>query len=283
MRPISRRAFVGRLAAAGAALAAPPILRRLSGGEPPARRPAEHSFMLGVASYTFREFGLEAALAMTRRVGLTRISLKDVHLPLQSSDREIAAAVRRIRESGIIPYGCGVIYMKSPAEVERAFAYARAGGLGLIIGVPEPELLPLAGRKARESGIRLAIHNHGPGDPLYPTPQSVYDRVKSMDPRVGLCLDIGHCQRSGIEPAAAAASCADRLFDVHLKDVTAASKEGEPVEIGRGVIDIPLFLRTLARVNYRGTASFEYEKDPRDPLPGLAESVGYVRGVLATL
>jgi inosose dehydratase len=283
MKTLSRRAFVGRSVAAGAALAVAPALRGLGGRERPARKPAGRSFDLGVASYTFREFGLEAALAMTRRVGLTRICLKDVHLPLQSSDAEIASAMRMIRESGIAAYACGVIYMKSPAEVERAFAYAAAGGMGLIVGVPEPDLLALAATKARETGIRLAVHNHGPGDPLYPTPQSVYEKVRTLGPGVGLCLDVGHCQRSGIDPAAAAAACADRLLDLHLKDVTAASKEGEAVEIGRGVIDIPRLLRTLARVNYLGTASFEYEKDSRDPLPGLAESVGYVRGVLALL
>jgi sugar phosphate isomerase/epimerase len=75
----------------------------------------------------------------------------------------------------------------------------------------------------------------------------------------------------------------DLLFDVHIKDVTSASAAGEPVEIGRGVIDIPGFLRTLVDLNYAGTAAFEYEKDGKNPLSGLAESVGYVREVLAEL
>jgi sugar phosphate isomerase/epimerase len=78
-------------------------------------------------------------------------------------------------------------------------------------------------------------------------------------------------------------ACASRLLDVHLKDVTAANQDGTYIEVGRGVIDIPRFLRTLIKLNYAGTASFEYEKDPKDPLAGLAESVGYVRGILAAL
>lgn len=104
-----------------------------------------------------------------------------------------------------------------------------------------------------------------------------------MDPRVGLCLDMGHCLRAGVDPAEAAEASAARLLDVHLKDVTEASKDGGPVEAGRGVIDIPRFLRILIELGYGGTASFEYEKDGKDPLPGLAESVGYFRGVLAAL
>jgi len=238
-------------------------------------------FELGLASYTFREFDLDSALAMAGRVGLARIALKSVHLPLESSEAEIRAAAAKIRAAGLVPYGCGVVYMTTEAEVEQAFAYARAGGMEVIIGVPGHELLGRAERKVRETGIELAVHNHGPGDLLYPTPASIMDRVKNLDPRIGVCLDIGHCQRSGIDPSEAAVACGARLLDVHLKDVTAPTKDGGPVEAGRGVIDLPRFLRTLAAMDYRGTAAFEYEKDGRDPLPGLAESVGYVRGVLA--
>ena len=238
-------------------------------------------FELGLASYTFREFDLDSALSMAGRVGLVRIALKSVHLPLESSETEIRAAAAKIRAAGLVPYGCGVVYMTTEAEVEQAFAYARAGGMEVIIGVPGHELLGSAERKVRETGIALAVHNHGPGDLLYPTPASILDRVKNLDPRIGVCLDIGHCQRSGIDPSEAAVACGARLLDVHLKDVTAPTKDGGPVEAGRGVIDLPRFLRTLAAMDYRRTAAFEYEKDGRDPLPGLAESVGYVRGVLA--
>ena len=238
-------------------------------------------FELGLASYTFREFDLDSALAMAGRVGLARIALKSVHLQLESSEAEIRAAAAKIRAAGLVPYGCGVVYMTTEAEVEQAFAYARAGGMEVIIGVPGHELLGRAERKVRETGIELAVHNHGPGDLLYPTPASILDRIKNLDPRIGVCLDIGHCQRSGIDPSEAAVACGARLLDVHLKDVTAPTKDGGPVEAGRGVIDLPRFLRTLAAMDYRGTAAFEYEKDGRDPLPGLAESVGYVRGVLA--
>ena len=282
-RRSSRRDFVKRGLAGAAALAASPAVGGLLGQTKPPRPATAAPFALGLASYTCREFGLDDTLAMARRVGLTRLSLKDVHLPLTASGAEIAVTVGKIRAAGLAAYGCGVIYMKTPSEVEQAFAYAKAGGMEVIIGVPNHELLPLADKKVRESGIKLAIHNHGPGDPLYPTPGSVLDKVRTMDPRLGLCLDIGHCLRAGVEPSEAAEAAAARLLDIHLKDVTAASAEGGPVEAGRGVVDLPRFLRTLAKLGYRGTTSFEYEKDGKDPLPGLAESVGYVRGILATL
>jgi sugar phosphate isomerase/epimerase len=279
MKTTTRRGFLGGslAAAAGAALATTGWSgeRRAAGAGP--------GFALGLASYTCREFGLDAALAMARRVGLDRICLKDMHLPLDSPAEVIRATVERIRGRGVVPYACGVVYMTSEAEVDRAFAYAATAGMGVMVGVPEHDLLGRAERKVRETGISLAIHNHGPGDLRYPTPASVLERISKLDPRIGVCLDVGHCRRSGIEPAQAAAACGPRLLDVHMKDVSAATAEGATVECGRGVIDLPRLLRTLREIGFRGTASFEYEKDGGDPLAGLAESVGYVRGVLAAL
>lgn len=240
-------------------------------------------WMLGLASYTFREFGLEETLAMTQRLALKRIALKSFHLPLDSSREKIEEIAAKVRRAGLDLYGCGVVYMKNRNEVNHAFEYAQAAGIKVIIGVPDPELLGLVNRKVKDYDIQVAIHNHGPTDKVYPTPESAYKRIQGLDRRIGLCIDIGHTQRAGIDPAESARKFADRLLDVHIKDVTAADKSGSTIEIGRGIIDIPRFLQTLDAIGYMGTAGFEFEKDGKDPLPGVAESVGYVRGVLAVL
>jgi inosose dehydratase len=49
------------------------------------------------------------------------------------------------------------------AEVDNAFAYATYAGMDLIVGVPEHALLEHCNGKVKETGIKLAIHNHGPG------------------------------------------------------------------------------------------------------------------------
>jgi len=241
------------------------------------------SLKLGMASYTFREFGLKETLAMTKRLGLTHICFKSFHLPMESTEREIKVVAEKVKDIGLDLYGCGVVYMKNEKEVVQAFGYAKAAGMRMIIGVPNHELLELVNDKVKEYNIQVAIHNHGPGDELYPTPESIFEKIKGLDSRIGLCLDIGHTLRAGVNPSDSAIKYADRLLDVHFKDVTAASKEGGPVEVGRGVIDIPQFLRTLLKINYSGIASLEYEKDGKDPLPGAAESVGYINGVLSVL
>jgi inosose dehydratase len=243
----------------------------------------KRKFELGVASYTFRKFKLDETLAMTKRVGLKYVCFKSFHLALDSTPAQIKAVVAKVKEAGLELYGGGVIYMNSEAEVNRAFDYAKAAGMKVIVGVPKPELLKLVNRKVQEYDIKVAIHNHGPGDKTYPTPASAYEKIKNLDKRIGLCNDIGHTQRAGADPSVSAEKYADRLLDVHLKDVSEADAEGREVEVGRGVIDIPKFLRTLLKINYSGIVAFEYEKDPENLLPGLAESVGYVRGVLAAI
>jgi len=279
----NRRQFL-QLAGAGAAASlagaagAPAVYRADN-----IRRADEKQFELGLASYTLRKFKLDETLAMTKRVGLKYIAFKDFHLPLDSTAEQIGEAVKKVKDAGLVLYGGGVIYMRNEVQVNQAFDYARAAGMKIIIGVPEPDLLPLVEKKVREYDIKLAIHNHGPTDKVYPTPASAYEKIKDLDKRIGLCDDIGHTQRAGVDPCVSAEKFADRLLDVHIKDVTAASAKGQGVEIGRGVIDIPRFLGTLLKIKYAGVVSFEYEKDENDPLPGLAESVGYVKGALAAI
>jgi len=273
----SRRRFL-QVAGASAVACATTTRARLS-----AAPAASVPYQLGMASYTLRAFPAEQAIEMTKRLGLTRIAFKDFHLKMDATPAQIAETVARVKEAGLELYGGGVIYMKSEAQVDRAFEYAKAAGMKLIIGVPNYELLAYTSKKVQEYDIPVAIHNHGPDNPLFPTPQSAYERIAGLDRRIGLCMDAGHTQRSGIDPSESAERYADRLLDVHIKDVSAATAQGRTVEIGRGVIDIPKLLRTLKRINFAGTLALEYEKDEKDPLPGAAESIGYLRGVLATM
>jgi inosose dehydratase len=240
-------------------------------------------FDLGMASYTFRAFTLDQTIEMTRRLGLKKLTLKEMHLPLKSSGEEIQAAVEKIRNAGLELDSCGVVYMKTEEEVAQAFAYAKKAGVKMIVAGPEPGLLLAAERFVKETDIALAIHNHGPTDHNYPSPESAYKAIAKMDKRMGLCIDISHTQRIGLDPTAQFTQCFDRVLDLHIKDVSAAQTSGTTVEIGRGVIDIPKLLREAVRLKYSRTMHFEFEKDQKDPLAGVAESVGYVHGVLAAI
>jgi sugar phosphate isomerase/epimerase len=240
-------------------------------------------FSLGLASYTFRKFSTEQAIAMTKRLGLKYICFKDVHMPLKSAPETIEKTLAAIKEAGLTLYACGVIYMKTEAEVQQAFDYAKAAGIKVIIAEPNHSLLGLVDKKVKEYDIKVAIHNHAAEDPLYKSPAGVYEKVKDLDKRIGLCMDLAGTQRGGTDPSEAAEQFADRLLDIHLKDVNSATTAGTTVEMGRGVIDFVKFFRTLEKIGYSNIASFEHDKDENDPLPGAAESVGYTRGILASI
>ena len=100
---------------------------------------------------------------------------------------------------------------------------------------------------------------------------------------MGLCLDNGHTQRIQRNPSDDLKNYFSRIFEIHMKDVTSSDSDGKAIEVGRGVIDIPGFLKTVLKMKFSGIVSFEYEKDDTDPVPGLAESLGYVKGVLAVI
>lgn len=244
---------------------------------------AEDAFSLAVAGYTFAKINLDQSLAIMKRVAVKYIGLKDFHLPLTSSKEVIDETLAKMKSFGVEPYGVGPIYMKSEAAVDQAFAYAKLVGVNLIIGVPEVQFLKYVEKKVKEYDFRLAIHNHGPDLPIYPSAEDIWKEIKNLDPRIGFCLDIAHTVRLGLDPIETYIKYKDRMYDFHIWDVDKPEKAGWCVEAGRGIIDFPKFFKTLRENNYTGTCSLEYGKDMTDPLPGVAESIGYFRGVLAGL
>ncbi len=279
----NRRSFIRKSTAGVLGIAALGIPEIVQASKFDDKKETKSAVKLGVASYTLRKFSMEEALDMTKRIGLNRITFKSMHLPLDSSKEDILRAVAACKEKGVELYGGGVIYMKSKEEVDQAFEYAKTAEMKMIIGVPNHELLDYVEQKVKQYDIKLAIHNHGPGDKLYPSAESAYVLIKNMDERMGLCVDIGHTKRINRDPEQDVQEFFDRVFDIHLKDVTKAEADGKTCIIGRGVIDFPAFLKSIVKLEYKGTLALEYEAEGNDPLPGMAESIGYVKGILTTL
>ncbi len=256
----------------------------VSGQERPGQQPAPETgetFKLGIAGYTFVNFDLETTLKTLKRCDVHYLCIKDFHLPMNSTDEEIAAFHKKLKEYDVTGYAVGPLYMKTEDAVDKAFEYAKRVGVKLIIGVPNYELLPYVDKKVKEYGFNFAIHLHGPDIKIYPDAEDVWNHVKDLDPRIGMCLDIGHDTRNGKNPVADLKRYHTRVFDMHLKDVTGTTKLGYSLEVGRGVIDFPALIKMLRKVKYSGVVSLEHEKDMKDPFMGIAESIGYFRGVVA--
>ena len=240
------------------------------------------AFSLGVATVTLKSLPLEHALAAVLRVGLNQISLHRAHSPWENKPGQWKDIAGKIRAAGITPRCCGVLALTNdePA-MRRMMDYVQTLGVPLFSCSPEPAALPLLEKLVKEYDLRAAIHNHGPEDKSWPGAARVLHAIEPLDARIGLCLDVGHSFRAGEDPAALIKQFSHRLYDIHLKDSLAAvGQKDVPVEMGRGKLDLRAILAALVATGYRHSAWLEYEKDPNDPVPGLAESVGYIRGLL---
>ena len=282
--PVPRRTFIGASVAglAGVAIGAP-ATRPPQPPQPP--QPPPTSFSLGIASYSLRNFPRDKAIEMVKALGTPYVNFKSVHLPFESSPDQLAAARREIEGAGLVIVGGGVITFdeETDAGVEKYFAYAKAAGMPLIAIHTDPKLLPRIERFAKQYDIKVAIHNHGPEDKHFPSPYDALPHVKQLDPRIGLCIDVGHTVRTGTDVVRAVADAGPRLLDMHMKDLRDLTAKGSQCIVGEGAIPIADIFRQLGAMGYRGYVNLEYEIDPDAPLPGMKQSFAYMRGALAGL
>jgi sugar phosphate isomerase/epimerase len=208
-----------------------------------------------------------------------------MHLPLKSTPEQRKEVTAKFAAAEITALSCGVVAMPNKEEtIKQAFEYARDAGIPTIVISPAPEALPLIEKYVKEFNIPVAIHNHGPEDKTgFHAPADVWAAVEKLDERVGLCIDVGHTSKAGADPAESIRKFASRLHDVHFKDVADKGPKAKTVECGRGVLDIRGMFQALLDIKYAHAVSFEFEKDADDPLPGLAETVGYCKGVISDM
>ena len=287
---ITRRSFLtaslAGVAAAtlGVAGSADPVLAGAA-DTPPLPLPPPPTTRLGVASYSLRNFPRDKAIEMVKALGIRYVNLKSMHLPYELSPADLVAARHEVETAGLQIVGGGVITFEqdSDADVARYFAYAKAAGMPLITATADPRFLPRIERFATQYNIQVAIHNHGPEDKDFPSPYDVLRAVKSMDGRMGLCIDVGHTVRTGTDVVRAIADAGPRLLDMHMKDLRDLKVKDSQCIVGEGAIPIAEIFRQLQAIRYRGCANLEYEIDADAPLPGMKQSVAYMRGALAGL
>jgi sugar phosphate isomerase/epimerase len=292
-QPLPRRSFVkaAALSAAGAALGGlssrgvGEAFAASTAGETATAAGSAAAVKLGVASYSLRKFPRARAIEMVKALRTPYINIKSFHLEYALPPAEIAAARREFEAAGLQIVGGGTItFSKDTDEDVRAyFEYAKNAGMPVMVSTADPKILPRIERFAKQYDIKVAIHNHGPEDKHYPSPYDVLKHVQGMDPRMGLCIDIGHTVRTGTDVVRAIADAGPRLLDMHAKDLRDLKVKESQCIVGEGAIPIADIFRQLQAMNYQGYVNLEYEIDADDPLPGMQRSFAYMRGVLAGL
>jgi len=272
MHSIPRRSFIGSLTAAN--LIVPGVTSSSA---------ADEGFRLGVATYSLRKFNRTQAISMIKQLNVRYVNIKEYHLLIRSTPEQIAEGRKEFENAGLIILGGGNIPFDKDddADIRHKFEYAKLAGMPLIVCAPTAKTLPKLESYVKEFNIKIAVHNHGRTDKNFPTPQSVLKFVNSMDPRCGLCVDVGHTAEAGVDPVEAIAEAGPRVLDVHIKDERDLKDESTQVPVGEGRMPVPAIFRQLRKMNYRGGVMLEFEVDENNPLPGMAKSFAYMRGVLA--
>jgi sugar phosphate isomerase/epimerase len=280
---VSRRRFLqgSALAAAGAS-----IPRSSLALAPSQETGRPCPFQLGIATYTFRAFPRDKMIGFLKQLNINQINAKDVKDHLPSDPQQEEAALRDYGAADIKLHAAGAIYFRKDEDedIRAKFEYCKRAGIGVIVaGDPTPETLPRVEKFVKQYDIRIAIHNHGPEDPVWPSPLDILKLVKNLDPRIGCCIDVGHTVRAGTDVVEAINAVGPRLFNVHIKDLADFKAKESQVAVGRGLMPVRAIFAALAKIGYKGFVDLEYEIHEDDPMPGVIESIAYMRGVLAGL
>jgi sugar phosphate isomerase/epimerase len=276
---VSRRNLLRSGALAGAAASLPGF----SFAAPSQETGKPSPIHFGIASYTFRNFTRAQVIGFMKQLGLHDLNVKDVKDHLPTDPDQEAKALADYTENGIKLHAAGTIYFRKDEDddVRAQFEYCKRAGINVIVaGDPTPETLPRVEKFAKQYDIRIAIHNHGPEDKVWPSPLDILKSIKNMDARIGCCIDIGHTVRAGTDVVEAIRAAGPRLFNMHFKDLAELSDKESQVAVGRGKLPIREIFQEMIRINYKGFADLEYEIHGDDPMPGVIESIAYMRGVL---
>lgn len=240
---------------------------------------------LGIASYSFREFSRNMAIKNTKQLNVPYINIKEFHLLYRSTPEELERGRKQFEAAGLKIVGGGTVTFakEDDADIRFYFDYAKRAGMPLIVAAPTTRILPMLEKFVKEYDIKIAVHNHGPEDKYFPSVRDALKIMKDMDPRMGVCCDIGHESRAGMDILESLEIAGPRLHDMHVKDLKNALGKDSQCDVGDGVLPIVSIFKYLKKIKYQGYVNLEYEINGESPMLGMARSFSYMRGVLAGL
>ncbi|MCE5271710.1 sugar phosphate isomerase/epimerase [bacterium] len=257
---------------------------------PATQFPADEAYLgfrMGVQSYCFRNFKtLDDLAAKLKELNLAHVEIwPDGHLPVDTPLDQVKAAAEKIKALGMSVDACGVVgFDTNEAKARQIFEYGKALGVLAISGSPQPGSLQLVDKLANEYGLPVAIHNHGPEDPIFGSYEQVRTAMLQTSNMVGFCMDCGHFYRAGVDPMLALDEFSNRVYGIHLKDlVPDADGKWKDVIVGTGKINLVALLDKLDEIGFKGYLSLEYESDPDNPVPAMLQCLDNIKAAAAKI
>lgn len=252
-------------------------------------------FKIAMQCWTFHKFTFDEAVERTKAIGIRYLEAYpgqplSPSLPGAVFDHRMNAEQKdwvrnRLKEAGIRLVAYGVVsFGPSEPEVREVFDFCRDMGIEVINTEPAWEDWSVLDKLVKETGIRVSIHNHPTGSSWsrFGLPQTVLERVKGLDERIGSGADTGHWMRSGVNPLEALRLLRGRIVHCHLKDLDAFGKnDARDVPFGSGKADIRSILAELTLQDYDGYLSIEHENEAElmNPSPSISKGLLYIDGI----
>lgn len=244
---------------------------------------------LGLQAYTFRAGPLTDAIDKARQLGIHYVEVYPGQqlgggMPgamthkMDAATRDALKKFAAGRDVTITSYG--VVNGDSEAEWRTIFDFAKAMNLRWVTVEPGQKWLPLLSRLAKESGIRVAVHNHPPPS-LYADPSVALAAVAPFAPEIGLCADVGHWARSGFDPVASLRKCQGHIVALHFKDMSERTIDAHDMPWGTGTSDAAGMIAVLRESGFDGVALAEYENDTPHLLDDLKLSAEFFHSAVA--
>jgi sugar phosphate isomerase/epimerase len=221
---------------------------------------------LGAQSYSFRLFTLAEALDKLDTCQLDFVEMYNGQVIGNGHDQKvnfqdasqipIIAQLLQSKKKTVSAFG--VVTPKGVQEWKAMFEFAKGLNIGIINAEPLVEELDLVAQLATEYKIKVALHNH-PKPTKYWNIDEVLGWLEGKGDYLGICADIGHWVRSGLDPVACLQKSKGKLFSMHFKDLHEASRQGHDVIWGTGVCKIEEVVKELKAQKFKGVISAEYE------------------------
>ena len=248
------------------------------------------TWKLGVALYTFNPSSFESQLNKADSAGLKYVEgftfgksipeLKDSAV-MKLSPSGIKKLKAFVEKKGLKMESIYLVGGKTVNDWKKEFEIAKNFGVKYVTAEPPVHLWDSVDSLAGVYGIKLAIHNHWKGTSAYWHPDSTLAALKNH-PNFGVCADLGHMPKSGINPVEALKKLKGHIIAIHLKDIAAYNDPKlVDVVVGTGVIDFPAVFKELEAQKFNGHIIIERDRQEKPSnLPSVIQTVKYYKTTL---
>jgi len=243
---------------------------------------------MGVALYSFNRFSFADAIDKADSAGVNYVEGFSFHkLGKEFNDKSMSSMteediqnmMQMLKSKNIEMQSMYVSGAKNEADWKYYFELAKEMKMQHLVSEPDKESWDMLDSLAGLYNIKIAIHEHAKGKSMYWHPDSVLAALKNH-PNFGVCADLGHWERSGLNPAECLKKLEGNILGVHLKDIDQSDNpEANDVIIGKGVIKFPEVINELKRQRFKGVIHIECEHKMENNLAEVIEGKKYFEGL----